>query len=33
MSRENTLVMELKTGPVTIALRPDLAPGHVARVT
>ncbi len=27
MSRENTLVMELKTGPVTIALRPDLAPG------
>ena len=28
----NTLVMELKTGPVTIALRPDLAPNHVARV-
>ncbi len=28
----NTLVMELKTGPVTIALRPDLAPGHVERI-
>jgi cyclophilin family peptidyl-prolyl cis-trans isomerase len=28
----DTLVMELKTGPVTIALRPDLAPDHVARV-
>jgi len=28
----NTLVMELKTGPVTIALRPDLAPNHVARI-
>ncbi len=28
-----TLVMELKTGPVTIALRPDLAPGHVERIT
>src|SRR6195952_5282522 len=28
---ENTLVMELATGPVTIALRPDLAPNHVAR--
>ena len=27
-----TLVMELKTGPVKIALRPDLAPNHVARV-
>jgi cyclophilin family peptidyl-prolyl cis-trans isomerase len=26
------LVMELKTGPVKIALRPDLAPNHVARV-
>ena len=34
MSRdpENTIVMELKTGPVVIALRPDLAPNHVARV-
>jgi cyclophilin family peptidyl-prolyl cis-trans isomerase len=27
-----TLIMDLKTGPVTIALRPDLAPNHVARV-
>ena len=24
--------MELKSGPVTIALRPDLAPNHVARI-
>jgi peptidylprolyl isomerase len=29
---ENTLIMELKTGKVTIRLRPDLAPKHVARV-
>jgi cyclophilin family peptidyl-prolyl cis-trans isomerase len=29
---ENTLILELKTGPVTIALRPDLAPGHVERI-
>jgi len=28
-----TLVMELKTGPVTITLRPDLAPAHVERIT
>ena len=28
----DTLIMELKTGPVVIALRPDLAPNHVARV-
>jgi peptidylprolyl isomerase len=28
----NTLIMELKTGKVTIRLRPDLAPQHVARV-
>jgi peptidylprolyl isomerase len=28
----NTLIMELKTGKVTIKLRPDLAPQHVARV-
>ena len=27
-----TLIMELKTGRVTITLRPDLAPNHVARV-
>ena len=26
------LIMELKTGPVVIALRPDLAPNHVARI-
>jgi peptidyl-prolyl cis-trans isomerase B (cyclophilin B) len=30
--KTETLVMELKTGPVTIQLRPDLAPGHVERV-
>ena len=29
---ENTLVMTLESGPVTIALRPDLAPGHVSRI-
>ena len=29
---ENTLILELKNGPVVIALRPDLAPNHVARV-
>ncbi len=29
---ENTLIMTLETGPVTIRLRPDLAPGHVARI-
>jgi len=29
---ENTLILELKTGRVTIALRPDLAPKHVERV-
>jgi cyclophilin family peptidyl-prolyl cis-trans isomerase len=29
---ENTLVMETSQGPVTIALRPDLAPNHVARI-
>src|SRR6185436_14459517 len=32
MDPENTLVMALETGPVTIKLRPDLAPGHVARI-
>ena len=31
MSQER-LTMELKTGPVTIELRPDLAPNHVARI-
>ena len=29
----DTLVMDLKTGPVKIKLRPDLAPNHVSRVT
>jgi peptidylprolyl isomerase len=29
---ENTLIIELKSGKVVIALRPDLAPQHVARV-
>ena len=29
---ENTLYMELKDGRVVIALKPDVAPGHVARV-
>ena len=28
----NTLVIELKTGPVLIQLRPDLAPKHVERI-
>jgi peptidylprolyl isomerase len=28
-----TLIMTLESGPVTIRLRPDLAPGHVARIT
>src|SRR6201992_1052526 len=27
-----TIVMDLKSGPVTINLRPDLAPNHVARI-
>jgi peptidylprolyl isomerase len=29
---ENTLILTLDTGKVVIALRPDLAPGHVARI-
>ena len=29
---ENTLILELKDGPVTIELRPDLAPKHVDRI-
>ena len=32
MSSEEKLIMELKTGAVTITLRPDLAPNHVARI-
>jgi peptidylprolyl isomerase len=29
---QNTLVLETKDGPVTIRLRPDLAPKHVAQI-
>src|ERR1700712_1024053 len=29
---ENTLIFTLESGDVTIALRPDLAPGHVERI-
>src|SRR3546814_9275095 len=29
---ENTIYMELESGRVVIALRPDLAPNHVARI-
>lgn len=29
---ENTLRLETSKGPVTITLRPDLAPGHVERI-
>ena len=29
---ENTLIMELEDGPVTIRLRPDIAPAHVERL-
>ena len=32
MEPENTLVMQLEGGPVTIKLRPDLAPKHVDRI-
>ena len=32
MDLENTLLVELETGPVKITLRPDLAPQHVARI-
>ena len=30
-STDNTLVLETTKGNVTIAMRPDLAPNHVAR--
>jgi len=30
--KENTLLLELDTGPVTIQLLPEKAPGHVARI-
>jgi peptidylprolyl isomerase len=29
---EDTLIIETTKGPVTIEMRPDLAPGHVARI-
>lgn len=29
---EDTLIIETTRGPVTIAMRPDLAPNHVARI-
>ena len=29
---ENTLILTTESGPVTIQLRPDLAPGHVERI-
>ncbi|WP_029056910.1 peptidylprolyl isomerase [Stappia stellulata] len=29
---ENTLLMETTQGPVVIEMKPDLAPGHVARI-
>ena len=29
---ENTLILETTQGPVSIEMRPDLAPGHVARI-
>ena len=29
---ENTLIIETTKGPVTVELRPDLAPKHVARI-
>src|ERR1700750_1917090 len=32
MDPENTLVLTLESGPVTIKLRPDLAPSHVERI-
>ena len=32
MDPENTLNVELSTGPITIQLLPDLAPLHVARI-
>ena len=29
---ENTLILDTTQGPVTIEMRPDLAPGHVAQI-
>ncbi len=33
MASAENIVMQLKDGPVTIRLRPDLAPNHVARIS
>jgi peptidylprolyl isomerase len=30
--KENTLILETTQGPVTIAMKPELAPNHVARI-
>nr|HAQ92791.1 peptidylprolyl isomerase [Afipia sp.] len=30
--KENTLILETTQGPVTIEMRPDLAPGHVEHI-
>jgi peptidylprolyl isomerase len=32
MMSDEVLILETTKGPVTIAFRPDLAPGHVARI-
>src|SRR5882757_10495445 len=32
VDRDNTLLLETSKGPVTILMRPDLAPVHVARI-
>jgi peptidylprolyl isomerase len=32
MSKADTLILETSKGNVTITMRPDLAPGHVARI-
>ena len=32
MSKEDTLILKTSKGEVTVAMRPDLAPGHVARI-
>ena len=32
MSDDNTLILETSKGTVTIEMRPDLAPGHVAHI-
>jgi peptidylprolyl isomerase len=32
MDKENTLLIDLKDGRVTIEMRPDLAPDHVAQI-